>query len=111
MVKKTPQEQINLNLEKIRNLFDETCALADEHNIGFSWDYLGYGMGGYYNPRKRPVTRQEAIEALSKTDYLSEEDKERYIEVLRNTTAETDSYVWESSSYDSSGWQSSSSNC
>jgi hypothetical protein len=41
-------KQINELVTQAQCLISEAEALADEHNVGFSMNLGGYGMGGYY---------------------------------------------------------------
>ena len=50
MEKKDVVAKINLLLQQAQSLVWEAESLADEHDIGFSMELGGYGMGGYYVP-------------------------------------------------------------
>lgn len=84
-------------------------ALADEHMIGFDWS-LGYGLGGFYYPHTRTMTRKEALALLEKSDDLSPDMRYACKEAIENTEHEDDTWC-PSNGYDSYGWQSSSSSC
>ena len=43
-------EQISVLVQQAQDLVYQAEALADEHNVGFSMNLGGYGMGGYYVP-------------------------------------------------------------
>lgn len=51
--KREISKQIEALLSQAQDLVWEAEALADEHEVGFSANFGGYGMGGYYDPTDR----------------------------------------------------------
>lgn len=85
----------------------KAAEVADATGRGFGFHPV-YGMGGYYTPNPRHLSREEAIELLKKGDDLSTEDREKIIRAIEQE-AGAESY-WDDS-YSSYGWQSSSASC
>lgn len=106
---KEAEAKINELVKQAYELIGEAETLADEHQIGFDFS-LGYGMGGYFNPTPKALTRKEAIELLAKSDELSEDMKYACKEAIENTEQDDDSWC-PSNGYDTYGWCSSSSSC
>lgn len=51
--KREISKQIEVLLSAAQDLIYEAEALADEHEVTFSVNFGGYGMGGYYDPTDR----------------------------------------------------------
>ena len=97
-------------VQKAHDAIHEAENIADETGVGFTFS-VEYGMGGYYNPKKKApkvMTRQEAIEILASGKSLSSAEKEEIAAAIEKNFEPSDD-DWDDS--EESGWVSSSANC
>lgn len=105
MDRQEARAKINEHVQEAHAALKRAEAIADLHEIEFSFDLGCYGSGATYYPEK--FTRETALELIESGRDLTPEERQKVAEVLRNP----DEYPeddWKSSN---TGWQSSSSMC
>jgi hypothetical protein len=120
MTNEEVKESIERHVRDAKDALDRAVKLADEYGFGFNWEGPGYGMGGWYRPEpvKEKLTREQVIEKLASSEYLTADQ----IDALRNILVKSKSstnpddlytYSWDESSsgYEEYGWKASSQSC
>lgn len=105
MTQKEAEQLIKQKVKEAEALISEAESLADEHNVGFSWD-LAYGMGGWYEPNLPDISYQDALKIIETDGDVSEGILEKIKYALKYCKDESQ---WDWST--SGGWNSSSSSC
>lgn len=86
-------------------LLNTATDIADVTGESICWD-IAYGMGGYYNPKPKKMTKAEALVALRVGGPLTDEQRANIANALDDTN--TDDDQWSNSD---GGWTSSSEGC